>query len=79
MLNQLFTTSFAALYSQAKDTFSWTVSQIDNKLLDSNESNLIQHLLFGNPSRYEDANTENFNATAVNYVLMTKRFDKRLF
>ena len=51
-----------------------TISQIDNKLLDSNESNLIQHLLFGDLSKDTETNTEILNAT-VNYVLTTKRFD----
>ena len=55
-----------------------TISQIDNKLLDSNESNLIQHLLFGDPSKDRETNTEILNST-VNYVLTTKRFDERLF
>ena len=54
------------------------ISQIDDKLLDSNESNLIQHILFGNPSKDTDTNIEILNAT-VNYVLMTKSFDERLF
>ena len=54
------------------------ISQIDNKLLDSNESNLIQHLLFSDPSKNTETNTEILNAT-VNYVLTTKRFDERLF
>ena len=54
-----------------------TISQINNKLLDSNESNLIQHLLFGDPSKDTEANTEILNAT-VNYVLMSKKFDERL-
>ena len=34
-----------------------TISQIDNILLDSNESNLIQHLLFGDPSKCTETNT----------------------
>ena len=55
-----------------------TISQTDNKLLESNESNLIQHLLFGDPSKDTETNTEILNAT-VNYVLTTKRFDERLF
>ena len=50
----------------------------DNELLDSNESNLIQYLLFGDPSRDADTNTEILNAT-INYVLTTERSDKRLF
>ena len=78
MLNQLFTISFTALYSQSKDTLLNTISQTDNKLLDSNESNLIQYLLSGDPSRDTEPNTEIPNAT-VNYVLTTKRFDERLF
>ena len=78
MLNQLFTISFTALNSQSKDTLLNTISQIDNKLLDSNESNLIKHLLFGDPSKDAETNTEILNAT-VNYVLTTKRFDERLF
>ena len=55
-----------------------TISQIDNKLLDSDESNLIQHLLFGDPSKDTETNTEILNAT-VNYVLTAKRYDERLF
>ena len=78
MLNQLLTISFTALYSQSKDTLLNTISQIDNKLLHSNESNLIQHLLFGDPSRETKTNTEILNAT-VNYVLSIKRFDEQLF
>ena len=54
-----------------------TISQIVNKLLDSNESNLIQNLLFDDPSKDTEANTEILNAT-VNYVLMTKKLDERL-
>ena len=49
-----------------------TISPTANKLLDSNESNLIQHLLFGNLSRHTKTNTEILNAT-------TKRFDERRF
>ena len=80
MLNQLFTISLTALYSQSKDTLLSTIIQIqiDNKLLHSYESNLIQHLLFGDPCRDTDTNTEILNAT-VNYVLTGKRFDERLF
>ena len=55
-----------------------TISQIDNKLLDSYESNLLQHLLFGDPSKDTETNTEILNAT-VNYVLTTRRFDEQLF
>ena len=50
-----------------------TVSQIDNKLLDSNESN--EHLLFGDFSKDTETNTKTLNTT-VNYVLTTKRFDE---
>ena len=41
-------------------------------MLDSNDSNLIQNLRFGSPSRDTDTNTESTNA-GVNYVFMTKR------
>ena len=61
-----------------KHTLLNTISQTDNKLLNSNESNLIQHLLFGDPSKDTETNTEILNAT-VNYFLTTKRFDERLF
>ena len=54
-----------------------TISQIDNKLLDRNESNLI-HLLFGDLSGDTDTNTKILNAT-VNYALTTKRSDEPLF
>ena len=47
-----------------------TISQID-KLLDSNECNLIQYLLFGNPSKDTETNIEILNST-VNYVLTTR-------
>ena len=60
-----------------RHTLPNTITQIDNKLLDSNESNLIQHLLFGNPSKDTETNTEILSAT-VNYILTTKRFDDRL-
>ena len=78
MLNQLFIISFTALYSQSKDTLLNTISQIDNKLLGINESNLIQHLLLEDPFKDREANTEIINAN-VNYVLTTKGFDERLF
>ena len=39
------------LFTIERHTLLKTISQIDNKLPDSNESNLIQHLLFGDPSR----------------------------
>ena len=54
------------------------ISQVDNKLQDSNKFNLIQRLLFDDPSIDSDTNTEIPNA-AVNYVLTTERFDERLF
>ena len=54
-----------------------TISQTDYKLLDSNESILIQHLLFGDPSKDRETNTEILNET-VNYVLKAKRFDERI-
>ena len=66
------------LFTIERHTLLNTISQIDNKLLDSNESNLIQHLLFGDPSKDRETNTEISNAT-VNYVLTTKRFDEQLF
>ena len=66
------------LFTIERRTLLNTVSQIDNKLLDSNESNLIQHLLFGDPSGDTETNTKILNAT-VNYVFTTKRFDERLF
>ena len=46
--------------------------------MDCNESDLIQDLLSGDPSKDRETNTEILNAT-VNYVLTTKRFDERLF
>ena len=55
-----------------------TISQTDNIVLYSKESNLIQHLLFGDPSRDTDRNTETLNAT-INYILTTKRFDESFF
>ena len=55
-----------------------TISQIDNKLVDINESNLKQHLLFGDSFRDTDTNTEILNAI-VNYVLRTMGFDEWLF
>ena len=55
-----------------------TISQTDNKLLDSKESNLMQHLLFADLSRDTKTSTEILNA-AVSYVLTTERFDERLF
>ena len=41
------------------------ISLIDNKLLDSNESNLIQHILLGDPSKDTNTNTEILNATTI--------------
>ena len=38
----------------------------------------MQHLLFGDPSRDTDRNTETLNAT-INYILTTKRFDESFF
>ena len=76
MLSRLFIISFTALYSQSKDTLLNNQS-IDSKLLDINESNLMQHLL-GYSSRDTKTNTEILNAI-VNYVLATTRFDERLF
>ena len=65
-------------FTMERHTLLNTISEINNKLLDSNESNLIQHLLFGDPSKDTETNTEILNAT-VNYVLTTKRFDEQLF
>ena len=61
-----------------------TISQIDNKLLDSNESNLIQHLLFGDRSKDREANTKTLNATVkrlrdlMNDSFKNVMFDKML-
>ena len=66
---------YSPLFTIERNTFQNKISQIHNKLLDSNESNLIQH--FGIPSRDTKTNTENLNAT-VSYVLTTKRFDEHL-
>ena len=78
MLNKLFTISFIALYLQSKDTLSWAkVGKIDNKLLDSNECNSVEYLLFGDLS-YTDANAEILNAIVIKSQT-TERFDKRLF
>ena len=43
-------------------TLRKTISQTDNKLQDSNESNLI-HFLFGDPSKDRETNIEILNAT----------------
>ena len=68
------------LFTIKRHTLLNTISQIDNKLLHSNESNLTQHL-FCNPYRDTKTNTEILNAT-VNYVLTTllrmSCFDKTL-
>ena len=68
------------LFTIKRHTLLNTISQIDNKLLHSNESNLTQHL-FCNPYRDTKTNTEILNAT-VNYVLTTllrmSCFDKML-
>ena len=68
------------LFTIKRHTLLNTISQIDNKLLDNNESNLTQHL-FCNPYRDTKTNTEILNAT-VNYVLTTllrmSCFDKML-
>ena len=64
------------LFTMERDT-RLNNQSIDSKLLDSNESSLIQHLL-GDSSRDTKANTEILNATD-NYVLATTRFDERLF
>ena len=66
-----------SLFTNERQVLWNTINQIDNKLLDSNESNVI-HLLFGDPARYTETNTEILNAT-VNYILTTKRFDEPLF
>ena len=66
------------LFTTKRHTLLNTISQIDNKFRDSSESDLIQHLLFGDPSKDTETNAEILNAT-VNYVSMTKRFDERLF
>ena len=50
------------LFTIERHTLLNTISQTDNKLLDSNESNLIQYLLFGDPSRDTETNTEIPNA-----------------
>ena len=66
------------LFTTKRHTLLNTISQIDNKFRDSSESDLIRHLLFGDPSKDTETNAEILNAT-VNYVSMTKRFDERLF
>ena len=55
------------LFTIERYTLLNTISQIDNKLLESNGSNLTQNLLFGDPSNNRETNTEILNAT-VNYV-----------
>ena len=65
------------LFTIERYTLLNTISPTDNKLLDSNESNLIQYHLFSDPSRDTKTNTDILIAT-VNYVLTTKRFDEQL-
>ena len=77
-INRLCACSLDVESTSSLDTLLNTISQIDNKLQDSNESNLIQHLFFGDPSKDTETNTEILNAT-INYVLTTKRSDERLF
>ena len=55
-----------------------TISNINYKLLENTNSNLIQTLLFGNKSFDITDNTKILNAT-INFILLTKRFDKPLF
>ena len=55
-----------------------TLHQIDNTLLEVNDSNLVKYLLFGDTTRDDNTNTEILNAT-IHYVLSTKRFDGPLF
>ena len=51
--------------------------QTDNELLDSNECNSVEYLLFGDLS-YTDANAEILNAIVIKSET-TERFDERLF
>ena len=55
-----------------------TIGNINYKLLENTDSNLTQTLLFGNTSFDITDNTNILNAT-INFVLLTKRFDKPLF
>ena len=63
------------LFTIQRHTLLNTISQVDNKLVDSNESNLMQNL-FGDPFIDTKTNTEILNATVSNF-LTTKRFDER--
>ena len=59
-------------------TFLSTVGDINYKFLENTDSNLIKVLLFGNTSFDITDTTKTLNAT-INFILLTKRFDKPLF
>ena len=60
-----------ALFTIERYTFKNIISKIGNKLLDSNESNLMQHLFLGNLSKGTDSNTEILNATVKLFLVRT--------
>ena len=55
-----------------------TICSLDSKLLDSNDYDLTQTLLFGNTSQTSRNNLKIINAS-IDYILSSKRFDEPLF
>ena len=55
-----------------------TICSLDSKLLDSNDYDLTQTLLFGNTSQTSSNNFKIINAS-IDYILSSKRFDEPLF
>ena len=54
-----------------------TICSLDSKLLDSNDYDLTQTLLFGNTSQTSSNNFKIINAS-IDYILSSKRFDESL-
>ena len=55
-----------------------TICSLDSKLLDSNDYDLTQTLLFGNTSQTSSNNFKIINAS-IDYILSSKKFDEPLF
>ena len=66
------------LFDDKRNTLLSTLSRIDCKLIETNESSLTETLLFGN-SLFDSKNISLILNASIDYVLSTQRFEEPLF
>ena len=67
-----------SLYTNERLAFLNVIKGIDNSILELNDSHIVEVLLYEIKFLDISSNTSTLNAT-IDFLLKTKRFDKRLF